>query len=72
MYPFLKKIKGRLLVKLNSDLYPRELIEKVKTEESDSVIFAAGEKGYYFLELKADDAQDYLNFLNYLLYLKRK
>jgi len=70
-YPFIKKSKGKLFVKLNKDLYPKELIQKAAEREPGSVISVGKEKAYHLLELNVDNSGEYLDFLNFLIYLKR-
>lgn len=72
MYPFVKKFKDIQLIKLNRALYPKDLIEKIKREEPNSIISLKSNNKYYILELKVDNFKDYFDFLNYLIYLNRK
>jgi len=71
MYPFVKRGKDRLSVRLNKELYKRELIERAARQEPNSVISINTQGKYYLVELKADDFGNYFDFLNYLIYLSR-
>ena len=70
-YPFIKKFKDKIFIRLNKELYKKELIEKIEKEEPDSVVYLKSQKNYYLLELRVDNFSEYLNFLNYLIYLNR-
>lgn len=67
MYPFVKKIKNKLFIRLHKDLYSKNLIEKVRKKEADSIISFKSQRNYYLLELQVDDFEDYFDFLNYLI-----
>jgi len=67
MYPFIKKINNKVFVKLHKDLYDKNLIQKVREKEADSIISFKPQKKYYLLELRVDDFEDYFNFCNYLI-----
>lgn len=71
MYPFIKKVKDKLLVRLNKEIYSRDLIDRAAKEETDSIMSIKQEGNYYLLELNVDGFKDYFDFLNYLIYLTR-
>jgi len=71
-YPFLQKSGKGLFVRLNKELYPKELIESVIKEEPASIQSFNSQKDYYLVELKNAVGEDILDFLNYLIYLNRK
>jgi len=60
-----------LFIKLHKDLYDKNLIEKVKEKEADSIISFKSKKSYYLLELKVNDFVDYFDFCNYLIDFRR-
>ena len=70
--PFLVKEKNRIFVKLNKELYEKALIEKIGLVEPGSISSISTKKDYYLVELNIDSPEDYLGFLNYLIYYKRK
>ena len=71
MYPFIKKYKNRLLIKLNKELYPQDLIKKAKDQEPETIISVTAQNNYYLVELKIDNKTEYFDFLNCLIYLSR-
>ena len=70
MPPFLKKIKNKTLLKLNKDLYPPDLIAKIKKLDPSAILSARQRKGYFLLELDVSDNGEYFDFLNYLIFHK--
>ena len=71
MYPFIKKINNRILIRLNKDIYNKDLIDKAKKDEPASIFSITVQKNYYFLELNVDKFTEYFDFLNFLIYLKQ-
>jgi len=71
MHPFEKKIGKKKFVKLHRELYSKNLINRIKKEIPDSIISFKSQKDYYLLELDVDDAVDYFDFCNCLIYFDR-
>jgi hypothetical protein len=70
-YPFIKRLKNKIFVKLHKRLYRKELIEKIKKETSEAIKCIESDKDYYLLELEVDEPVEYFEFLNYLIYLNK-
>jgi len=70
MPPFLKKLRNKTLLKLNKELYPSDLIAKIKKLDPSAILCARQSKGYFLLELNTSDKEDYFDFLNYLIFHK--
>ena len=70
MPPFLKKRKNKALLKLHKDLYPAELLDKIKNLDTSSIVSTVEHNSYFLVELNIDVEEDYLDFLNYLIYHK--
>jgi hypothetical protein len=71
-YPFLQKSGNTFSVRLNKDLYPKELLERATKEEPKSIQSFSSQKHHHLVKLKAATNEDYFAFLNYLVYLNRK
>ncbi|MFA5337496.1 MAG: hypothetical protein WC330_04105 [Candidatus Omnitrophota bacterium] len=56
---------------MHKKIYDKNLIACAKKEEPDMVRNVLSQKEYYLVELDTNDKADYLDFLNYLIYLKR-
>ncbi len=72
IWPFIKKERNQILVRLNSKLYSKELIENLCKQAKDNISSVKLEKGYHLVELRTASQEDYLDFLNYLIFLQRK
>jgi len=70
MEPFIVMQRGKKVMKLNKQLYPRKLLERVCKEEPAAVIVGADET-YLYVHLSRCSPEDYFSFLNYLIYQKR-
>ena len=71
-YPFLRKSGNTFSVRLNKELYPRELLERAIKEEPQGIQSFNSQNNYYLVKLKNAESDDCLAFLNYLIYLDRK
>ena len=71
MHPFETKIGKKKFVKLHKGLYSMSLINRIKKEIPDSIISLKSQKDYYLLELEVDEAEDYFDFCNCLIYFNR-
>ena len=69
--PFIEKIEGKIFIKLNRNLYKKDLIEKAKRENPTSLGSLRKRGEYYLLEFREENLTEYFDFLNYLIYLKR-
>lgn len=69
--PFIKKSGKKLLLKLNSDLYEKDLFARVKAEHPEALLSLKKSGNYYFVDMQVDRFEDYFDFLNYLIYLSR-
>ena len=70
--PFFKKIGNRVYIRLNQTLYPEFLIDKIKKLEPGAIQEVKKDSKDFLLELNVDSDRDYLDFLNYLIYHKKK
>jgi len=71
MLPFLKTEQKRKLVVLHRELYGQELIEQARLMEPGAVVSVTTKGDYHLVALKNSERLECLNFLNYLIYLKR-
>lgn len=69
--PFIKKENNRILIRLNGELYSKGLIANLCKQAKDNISSVRSENGYHLVELKAASQEDYLDFLNYLIFLQR-
>lgn len=56
---------------MHKKIYDKAIIEQAEKEEPEMVRKILSKKDYYLVELDIEEKNDYFNFLNYLIYLKR-
>tara|TARA_B100000315_G_C14550947_1_gene575771 strand:- start:486 stop:710 length:225 start_codon:yes stop_codon:yes gene_type:complete len=69
--PFLKRHKGKSCITLHKSLYPKRVIEEIRDQEPQTLLSIKTNNNYYFIEFKAKTEEEYLDFLNYLIYCRR-
>ena len=67
----LKKEKNNFILKLNKDVYRRELIQKAISEDKDWIKETSVSGHYCHLQLKTSKIKDVYNWMNYLIYLHK-
>ncbi len=71
MYHFLQKVDNKLKIKLNIEVYNKSLFDQIRKEDPRRIKSVKTKNGYFFVELNVKKSKDYLDFLNYLIYLER-
>ncbi len=71
MYPFLKKIGSHRYIKLHKELYPADIIDRIKKSEPDAIAAVKADNKHMLIELASKEIDDYFDFLNYLIYHKK-
>lgn len=56
---------------MHKKIYDKTLLASIRQEEPDMVRTVLSQKEHYLVELDTDKKTGYLDFLNYLIYLKR-
>lgn len=67
MKEIIQKNKNNFILQLSYEIYPREVVEKAAAEFPDFVSFKGDN-----IEIETDDVEDVLEWLNYLIYERRK
>ncbi|MFH1875879.1 MAG: hypothetical protein ABH865_03215 [Candidatus Omnitrophota bacterium] len=68
---FLKKTGKKIFIKLHKELYDRNVIERVKRQEPGILGVVHSDAAHYLVEMRTKQRRDYLDFLNYLIYMAR-
>ena len=71
MHPFLQKTGKKVYIKLHSELYNKNVFDEIKKEEPGYIKSIKKQNDYYLLDVAAKDKSEYLDFLNYLIYIER-
>jgi len=71
--PLVKKEKNSFLVKLNKNLYGKNVVEKLAADDREwvKVLPANKNKQFYFVELNTPNYKDVLEWTNYLFFLSK-
>lgn len=59
------------MVKLNKDLYGVDLIKQAAERQPEEIISVGSDSNYHLVQLNTKNSEDRLDFLNYLIYLRR-
>ena len=68
MQPYIVKSENKTFLKLHKDIYKKQVLNKLRKEDPETITDIRLEADYYLLELQLDDPEDYFSFLNYLIY----
>ena len=69
--PFIRIIQNKPHIVLNKSLYEKKLIDIAIKEEPDFIASIKAKGDYYLLELKDNNPEDNLHFLDFMVYLRR-
>lgn len=67
----LKKEKSSFLLRLNKELYRKDVIQKALSDDKDWVKETSAPGDYFYIRLKTPKIKDVFDWMNYLIYLHK-